>query len=535
MTLGGYDSSRFISNDLSFDFAPDNERDLVVAIQKVTSSAEGASDKDLLPSAVYAYIDSTVPQIWLPVEACKAFEDAFGLTYDNDTELYLLDSDAHDKLTTLNPNVTFTLGGGLSGGTTVDVTLPYAAFDMQATPPYQGLIAQSYYFPLRRAANDTQYTLGRTFLQEAYLFVDWERETFNVSQCSWTEDMSANIVAVRSVNDTSGDTGSSNTGSKSGSSGPGTGAIVGIAVGIVVLAIIGLVLGFFMLRRRRNRKQQAHEKLETPDGDRSVSGNPSHRHSRENLDVNGNVIPKAELDATQHPREYFGDGSSMRKEPLSPSDGMGGSTLLSSSSGGGLSPGGYAEADGKPKEVFEMPGDMPARQEAGGRQLSEKETMMVREARINGLDPNNNSTSPTTPISPPPFSATDEPGTGTHNSQGSDNNAPSPLTPGSQIRGDFGAGRGGAPPRPPRRQVTGGEIIELSPFERDNLTMNLVSPITGPGSGSGGSDGGAGTMLFSPIDEGTRTTASNTLNGSQDGSGGSTVSPVSGRRRFSYE
>lgn len=528
LTLGGYDSSRFIPNDLSLSFAPDNSRDLVVAIQKVTSSAEGESDKDLLPSAVYAYIDSTVPQIWLPEEACKAFEDAFDLTYDNETELYLLDSDTHTKLSDLNPNVTFTIAGGLSGGTTVDIVLPYAAFDMQATPPYQGLIEQTYYFPLRRAANDTQYTLGRTFLQEAYLFVDWERETFNVSQCAWTEDMTAHIVAVRSSNDTAS-TGGSQSGSSSGG-GLSTGAIIGIAVGIAVAAVVAIILGFFCWRRRRNAKRQAHEKLHTPDGERSVVGNLSHSQSRENVSSSGHVYPKVELDATQQPREFWGDGSSMNKAPLSPSDGtnMGGSTLLSSSSGG-MSPGAYAEVDGKPKEIFEMPGDMPARQEAGGRQLSEKETMMVREARYNGLDPTSTQ-SPTSPISPP---TPNEPGTGTHSSQES---APSPLTPGSQTRSYMNRSAT-APNRPPRRQVTGGEIIELSPFERDNLTMGLVSPITGPGSGSGGSDGGVGTMLFSPVDEHTRSTASNTLHGSQNGShdgGGNSISPVS-RRRFSYE
>lgn len=534
MTLGGYDSSRFVSNDLSFNFAPDNERDLVVAIQKVTSSADGESDKDLLPSAVYAYIDSTVPQIWLPEEACKAFEDAFGLTYDNETELYLLDSDTHTKLSDMNPNVTFTLAQGLSGGTTVDIVLPYAAFDMQATPPYQGLVEQTYYFPLRRAANDTQYTLGRTFLQEAYLFIDWERETFNVSQCAWTEGTEAHIVAVRSANDTAASDASN--GSSSSSGGLGTGAIIGIAVGIAVAAVVAIIVAFFLWRRRRNAKRQAHEKLHTPEGDRSVTGGVSHGQSRENLNKDNNVYPKHELDATQQPREFWGDGSSMNKAPLSPSDGtgLGGSTLLSSNSGG-ISPGGYAEADSKPKEIFEMPGDMPARAEAGGRQLSEKETMMVREARYNGLDPTSNQ-SPNSPISPPGMGP-NEPGTGTHSSQESAH-APSPLTPGSQTQ-NYMNRSATAPHRPPRRQVTGGEIIELSPFERDNLTMGLVSPIVGPGSGSGGSDGGAGTMLFSPIDEHTRSTASNTLagsqNGSHDGSGaGNSISPVS-RRRFSYE
>jgi len=43
--------------------------------------------------------------------------------------------------------------------------LPYAAFDLVADYPL--VIDSSRYFPLMRAANESQYTLGRTFLQEA--------------------------------------------------------------------------------------------------------------------------------------------------------------------------------------------------------------------------------------------------------------------------------------------------------------------------------------------------------------------------------
>jgi hypothetical protein len=43
-------------------------------------------------------------------------------------------------------------------------------------------------------------------------------------------------------------------------------------------------------------------------------------------------------------------------------------------------------------EIFELPGDEPEQPEAGGRELSEKEAMRVREEKYNGVNPN-----PTTP------------------------------------------------------------------------------------------------------------------------------------------
>lgn len=94
-----------------------------------------------------------------------AFENAFGLTWNATSELYLVNDTLHAILQASNINITFTLGVGKTGGDTVDITLPYASFDLRATPPL--VQNTTSYFPLKRAANSTQYTLGRAFLQEA--------------------------------------------------------------------------------------------------------------------------------------------------------------------------------------------------------------------------------------------------------------------------------------------------------------------------------------------------------------------------------
>ena len=166
LTLGGYDSSRFTPNDLIFNFANDVSRDLVVGIQSIKFFDSDTQDKDLLPSGgILSFIDSTVPQIWLPLDSCKAFEEAFGITYDERTELYLVNNSLHDSLIRQDASVSFILGNEVEGGSTVNITLPYAAFDMTVGAPIVN--TSQPYFPLRRAANDSQYTLGRTFLQES--------------------------------------------------------------------------------------------------------------------------------------------------------------------------------------------------------------------------------------------------------------------------------------------------------------------------------------------------------------------------------
>ena len=227
LTLGGYDASRFIENDLTWSFAPDNERDIVVGIVDITATSTTKSNISLLNRDSFSmYIDSTVAELWLPVEVCEAFEDAFGLQYDNLTGLYLVDDQLHDRLQAENPSVTFLLGQKYSTNATVNITLPYNAFDLQASPPYKGLTEATNYFPIRRATRENQFVLGRTFLQESYLTVDWERQNFSISACNWVLEQDKNIVPIISPKYTGEQDGQT---SRSGLS---TGAIIGIALGV---------------------------------------------------------------------------------------------------------------------------------------------------------------------------------------------------------------------------------------------------------------------------------------------------------------
>lgn len=182
---------------MSFSFAPDNDRDIVVGVQSIISTDQDGTTHDLLPTGINAYIDSTVPQIWLPLEACKAFEKAFNLTYDAENMIYPVSNALHKMLVAQNASVTFMLSNSYAGGQTIDITLPYDSFDLQAQPPFTPNATR--YFPLHRAANETQYTLGRTFLQEAYLTVDWERGNFSVSQCLFEPDMTPQRIGSYSV------------------------------------------------------------------------------------------------------------------------------------------------------------------------------------------------------------------------------------------------------------------------------------------------------------------------------------------------
>lgn len=154
MVLSGYDAAAFESNNVSFAISTNASRPLSVNLRSMiaTNSLVGTQAMPLGDSGLSVSIDSSVSQMWLPTAVCDQLAEIFGLAYDNETSLYLVNSSVHSQLVNLNPEVTFTLG---PRGTnqTIDIVLPYAAFDQQAGPPTY--LNETTYFPIRRAADES--------------------------------------------------------------------------------------------------------------------------------------------------------------------------------------------------------------------------------------------------------------------------------------------------------------------------------------------------------------------------------------------
>jgi hypothetical protein len=194
----------------------------------------------------------------MPQSVCERFASALGLVYDDAINLYTFggNDSNHENLAKSNVSFTFSLTDMSTSTATINITIPYAAFDLQLTWPaipntnYGDANATRNYFPLRQAANDAQYRIGRAFLQEAYIITDYERNFFAVYQAVHPADPlgSTNIVTITRPSSSI----FAGPPSKSGSSIP-TGAIIGIVVGIVVLVIL-LLFAIIFIRRRRKQK-----------------------------------------------------------------------------------------------------------------------------------------------------------------------------------------------------------------------------------------------------------------------------------------
>lgn len=245
LTLGGYDASKFVPNNISFPLATDISRDIVVPINSITSKNSTGYTSSLLPTPISAYIDSTVPYLYLPEAACKLFEQTLGLVYNETVKQYWVDDALHQSLLANNTNITLHLGA--SGGATVDIEMPYASFDLQGSFPFFPSDTNiTRYFPLRKADNDTQYTLGRTFLQEAYLITNYEYSNFSVSQRIFDDNAAKQIVPILSANETAA--------LAAATPQPVNWRLavgLGVPFGIIFACLVAFLVFFFIRRRRQ--------------------------------------------------------------------------------------------------------------------------------------------------------------------------------------------------------------------------------------------------------------------------------------------
>ena len=209
---------------------------------------------NLLSAGIYSFIDSRDPYIWLPDDAIDQFVSAFGLIYDNTTELYLVNDSVHAALTESSPTITFFLEESPQNrvGETQAIRIPYAAFDLQARYPlYDNKTVNC--FPIKRANASNQYTIGRAFLQESYIIVDWERRNFTIAQARFDKLEQRNIIAITSKSDDE-DEPALATDPAPASAGLSGGVIAGIAFGTIGgLLLVGTV-AYFSVRRRRQRQ-----------------------------------------------------------------------------------------------------------------------------------------------------------------------------------------------------------------------------------------------------------------------------------------
>jgi hypothetical protein len=157
---------------------------LVVGVQSITitpapSGGVGVYSATSSSSGFYAVVDSTLPYLWLPRAVCDVFETLFMLAYDADTGYYLVNATVLEHNRKQNGTISIQIGADVQTSVnSVSIELPYDAFDLGGVPP--AWPNSTRYFPIRRAVDGVNI-IGRTFLQESMLIVDYERRNFTIA------------------------------------------------------------------------------------------------------------------------------------------------------------------------------------------------------------------------------------------------------------------------------------------------------------------------------------------------------------------
>lgn len=316
LTLGGVDTTRFTSNKFWFDLSPGYIPSVAVRsieVDALNVPSHWATDPLPLMSQYHAAtftIDSSTPYLWLPEAVCDNIARALNLTWNPEIELYVLGNDTtSEDIDSWNLSFTFRLANDLTSSEMIALQLSYDAFNLQLSYPFPGLFdeystAQVDYFPLRRANNSQQYTIGRAFLQETYLTVDYERNAFSLAQALFPTSSEQPVLAGISRPDDSEWPGPNGVMPSKGLS---TGAKAGIVVGIVVVAAILTGLAWFYCFKRR--------RTDSLDYDKSHNSGFLSIFSTQSPQKSSISTLAAELQADKrHPTELMSDSSNSRFE-----------------------------------------------------------------------------------------------------------------------------------------------------------------------------------------------------------------------------
>lgn len=277
LTLGGFDLARLENHDNQFSLGSDDNYPwaLVRGIQVNTKSkpefvAEyDSNDRELMnyTASFTAQIDSTTPFLWLPSGVCDAFASALNLTYDESFGLYLLTDEQYESFRTADEfNFTFSLssfdntdnfGDPLDVPGVVNITISSRALVGTLKYPYMDE-AIGYgdpalpYFGLRKSSENL--IIGRSFLQETYLFTEYDKRIFSIHQARFPEDPAADmeIFAVEQPSNSPYPPPKPASGRSLSPS-----ALGGIIGGSIVGAILAVVAFWLCRRKRKAKKSQA--------------------------------------------------------------------------------------------------------------------------------------------------------------------------------------------------------------------------------------------------------------------------------------
>ncbi|KAI5919533.1 aspartic peptidase domain-containing protein [Camillea tinctor] len=288
--FGGYDRNRIVGDILteSDDYTKAiTLKDIGIAVIDGSSpwsypSKGGllaANNDSITSGGVEVSVDGCSPYLSLPKSTCDNIAAELPVTYNSALGLYIWNTDdaKYSQIVSSASALVFTFLGG-SNTQNVTISVPFRHLNLTLTAPL--VRTEQQYFPCYTGPAGS-YTLGRAFLQDAFVGANWNTKTWWLAQAPGPNVPAASVVEIaetdatiqasandwkeswsgswRALSPEEANSSSSVSPEATTSAAQGTGlstgaqAGIGVGVGIAGLAILGAI-AFFLFKRRKAPK-----------------------------------------------------------------------------------------------------------------------------------------------------------------------------------------------------------------------------------------------------------------------------------------
>lgn len=188
LVFGGYDKGRMIGQTSSFD-GEVQLLDIKFGVETGASPLPFNSKDQLLitntsqPGQIQVSPDPLSPYMYLPKQTCDAITNGLPISFDDKSKYYLWNTNDPNfqKLVTSPAYLAFQFPPSPGQTDNVVIKVPFALLNLTLTPPIVSTPVQ--YFPcMPDNPQSGTYTLGRSFLQSAFLGRNWNRKTTWLAQ-----------------------------------------------------------------------------------------------------------------------------------------------------------------------------------------------------------------------------------------------------------------------------------------------------------------------------------------------------------------
>ncbi|KAH7039650.1 aspartic peptidase domain-containing protein, partial [Microdochium trichocladiopsis] len=284
--FGGYDQNRIVGDVLTGEGSTHSTLSLKdISIDVLDGQSPwnftslggllAAGNNSISSGGIDVKVDGCSPYLTFPKSTCDALASHLPVKFNKKLGLYTWNTDdvKYSQIVSSASALRFTF---LAGSNTKNVTISVPFRHLNLTLQQPLVSSDTPYFPCFTGSDS--YTLGRAFLQDAFIGANWGKETWwlaqapgpNVpsasvielgkdentikpSQNDWKESWSGSWKALTTDDVNSGQSvspvneGNNTTPANTGSTGLSTGATAGMGVGIAIgaLAIIGLAVFFW--------------------------------------------------------------------------------------------------------------------------------------------------------------------------------------------------------------------------------------------------------------------------------------------------